>query len=166
MTAELERMVAALPPKQAAFLRGLMEGKSKTDAYQTAFGCSRDSARAHGPRMVANGSFREVYERATAEAFGALIDGLKELAPVILRRLREILYESDNEAVVARVIDSVLDRLGIVRGARYEQVTTDRYQAAEALRAKLLADLERQMDEEGDDATEEGGTSGTVTKRG
>ena len=164
MSKELERMLSELAPKQAAFLRGLMEGKGQTDAYQAAYGGERASCESGASRLLRNDKFRAVHEQAIAEAFGGLIDGLKELSPVILRRIRGILHESDNEAVVVRLIDSVLDRIGVVRGQRHE--LTGRaggpmeHGYSEPAR-KILDQIRKDIEEE-----EEGVTSGTVTKRG
>jgi len=158
LSKELEAMVASLESKQAAFLRGLMEGKSKTAAYQEAYSCTRESARKNAHRVTANDGFRRVYERATAEAFGGLVDGLKELSPVILRRIRGILHESENEAVVVRLIDSVLDRLGVVRTERHE--VTAPHQYSEPAR-KILAQIRKDIEEDEDAGGERhGGTAG------
>ena len=134
---ELVMMIAELEPKRARFLRGLMEGKSQTAAYQDAYGCQRDSARANAVRVMANDSFRTVYQRAVAECFDGLIDGLKEMSPIVLRRIREILV-GENEAVVVRLIDSILDRLGVVRTERREYSV----ESADQFRARILADIE------------------------
>jgi len=115
----LDELLADLNPKQAAFLRGLMAGKSQTDAYVEAYGCSRDSARSSACDLLANRNFRPVYVRAMLESFDGLIDGFKRMSPVILRRVGEIL-ESENEAVAARVIDSILDRIGIIKTTHQE----------------------------------------------
>ena len=115
----LDEMIASLGAEQSAFLRGLMVGKSQTDAYQEAYGCERASARANACRVIASDSFHPVYVRAMLESFDGLIEGFKAMSPVILRRVGEIL-ESENEAVAARVIDSILDRIGIIKSAHLD----------------------------------------------
>ena len=115
----LAEMIATLDADQAAFLRGLMEGKNQTDAYLDAYSCTRRSANGNASRLIANDSFHPVYVKAMLESFGGLIEGFKNMSPVILRRVGEIL-ESENEAVVARVIDSILDRIGIIKSAKLD----------------------------------------------
>ena len=115
----LEDMITNLDADQAAFLRGLIEGKSQTDAYQDVYGCERESARANASRLIANANFHPIYVRAMLDSFEGLIDGFKRMSPVILRRVGEIL-ESENEAVAARVIDSILDRIGIIKSAKLD----------------------------------------------
>jgi len=115
----LEDMITNLDADQASFLRGLMVGKSQTDAYLDAYECERKSANANASRLIANDSFHKVYVRAMLDSFEGLIDGFKRMSPVILRRVGEIL-ESENEAVAARVIDSILDRIGIVKSTKLD----------------------------------------------
>ena len=115
----LEEMLSDLEADQASFLRGLMEGKSQTQAYQDAYHCERDSAAASAWRLLRNEKFRPVYVRAMLESFDGLIEGFKAMSPAILRRVGEIL-ESENEAVAARVIDSILDRIGIIKSAHLD----------------------------------------------
>ena len=115
----LEGMITNLDADQAAFLRGLIEGKSQTDAYQEAFGCARESAKTSASRLITNANFHPVYVRAMLDSFEGLIDGFKRMSPVILRRVGEIL-ESENETVAARVIDSILDRIGIIKSTKLD----------------------------------------------
>ena len=115
----LTDMIGGLEADQAAFLYGLMEGKSQTDAYVDVYGCERESAAANASRLIGNDKFHPVYVKAMLESFGGLIDGFKSMSPVILRRVGEIL-QSENEAVAARVIDSILDRIGIVKSAKLD----------------------------------------------
>ena len=115
----LAEMISDLEPKQAAFLRELIAGKGQTDAYEDVYQCDRKTAESSASRLIRNERFRPVYVRAMLESFDGLIDGFKKMSPVILRRVGEIL-ESENEAVVARVIDSILDRIGIIKSAHHE----------------------------------------------
>ena len=148
-------MLSELTPKQAVFLRGLMEGKGQTDAYQAAYGGERASCESGASRLLRNDKFRAVHERAMAEAFGGLIDGFKRLSPAILRWIERTIHESDNEAVVARVIDSVLDRIGVVKTQRQELTGKGGgpiEHEQDDWRARLLARFAGQLDDEDTDA--------------
>ena len=142
---ELEALLSDLDPKQAMFLRGLMSGKTQRDAYQEAYGCGRESAESSASRLLRNDRFRPVYEKAMAECFDGLIDGLKEMSPIVLRRIREILV-GENEAVVVRLIDSILDRTGVVRTERREHSIEDK----ESVQTRLLASLEAEVPDRGE----------------
>lgn len=115
----LEELLTELKPKQQAFLRGLMEGKSQTDAYVDAYGCTRESAKTSASALKTNPNFHPVYVRAMMDAFDGLVPGLKALSPIVLRRVGELL-ESENEAVASKVIDSILDRIGIIKTTHQE----------------------------------------------
>ena len=115
----LSSMISDLDADQAAFLRGLVEGKNQTDAYQEVYGSERRSAESSASRLISNDKFHPVYVMAMLESVAGLLDGFRGLSPIILRRVGEIL-ESENEAVVARVIDSLLDRIGIIKRSQLD----------------------------------------------
>jgi len=138
----LVEMIADMKPEWQAFLRGLLDGEAQTDAYQAAYGCERKSAESSASDLVRNPKFRAVYTRAVSEAF-PIIDGLKALTPRALRQIARLL-ESENESIVLRVIENLLDRTGVAKTEKHEHSI----ETKQDIRSKLLADLQRGMEKE------------------